>query len=121
MNPYLIEADDDNYVGVMDVPAELFIEGQPTSETWLSAHYSSVNNFKAGIWIGQPGQINVPAYPVDEIFTIIAGRIELVSNDQSHLIVEAGQSCVVPKGWQGVWHTVQKTTKYYVTFDALAQ
>lgn len=117
MPPILVEATDATYSGPMTIPEHLFAEGSPTAEVWTSGDREAISSMKFGIWRGQPGKVNVPGYPTDEVFTVIRGRIELTNEDGSTLAVGAGQCCMVTKGWVGVWHTVEQTEKSYVTFE----
>lgn len=114
----LIQASAATYRGQQPIPRELFAAGEPTAEVWLSAQFSQVRELKTGVWVGQPGAINVPAYPSDEVFTVISGAIELAPANGPALRIGAGESCLIRRGWSGVWRTLEPTRKCYVTFDA---
>ena len=54
-------------------------------------------------------------YPVDEVFTVLSGRIHVTNEDGSIVSVAPGQSCLLRKGWTGLFHTVEQTRKCFVT------
>ena len=117
MHPILVRDSGETFQGRQPVPPELFIEGEPTADTWLSESFAEARGLKIGIWVGQPGAIRVPAYPSDELFTVLSGAIALESTDGTTLQVGPGESCIVRKGWAGTWRTLAVTRKCYVVFN----
>lgn len=111
---FRITETDENYQGAQPVPEELFIEGRPEAETWESLKIGVSGDLRAGVWVGQPGRINVPFYPSDEIFTVISGGVSLHDAAGSRLDIGPGESCFVPKGWVGIWETRGITRKYFM-------
>ena len=49
------------------------------------------------------------SYPVDEVFTVLSGKIDVTNEDGSVVNVGPGQSCLLRKGWTGLFHTVEQT------------
>ena len=73
-----------------------------------------------GQWVGQPGELIVRPRPHHEMFTVITGLIELEADDGTVTRVTAGQAGFIPKGWSGVWRTIEETQKSYMLLRAYA-
>ena len=117
MNAVLIEATEENFVRESVPPAEAVADGDPRSKTWLAENFNSGSSVSTGIWAAEPGTLKVKSYPVDEVFTVISGKIEVTNEDGSAFQVNPGQSCLLRKGWSGLFRTVEKTRKCFVTVD----
>lgn len=115
MNIDLIQESSSRHEGVTQFPAEIVVEGTPTAETWVTDQFPAEGVVQTGIWVGEPGKINVPYYPTDEVFTVITGKIEITNEDGSVVTVNPGESGRIRKGWKGIWNVVEKTRKCYVT------
>jgi len=72
--------------------------------------------FASGIWIGEPGDIPIKEYPVDEFCYLSEGEVLLVSADGQKTRFAAGDSFVVPAGFSGVWQTLRRTTKRFAFY-----
>ena len=59
------------------------------------------------------------SYPVDEVFTILAGEIEVSNEDGSVVHVRLGESGLLRKEWTGLFRTVESTRKCFVIVEAL--
>ncbi len=117
MNAILIHEEESTHQGTREMPSEMVSEGNPKAETWVSASFPAAKTVQTGIWIGEPGKLNVPYYPHDEIFTVLSGKIEMTNEDGSKVIVGPGESGLLRKGWKGVWHTVERTRKCFTTSE----
>lgn len=115
MNAVLLETNDDNFSGESIVPPKLVKAGDPRSKAWTVESFASGPNVATGIWEGEPGIIDIQGYPFDEVFTVLTGKIEVTNEDGSQFTVEPGQTCVLRKGWKGLFHTVEPTRKVFVT------
>lgn len=60
-----------------------------------------------------------PGYPVEEFLYFLSGSVKLTSSDGSSMVVHAGESVTIPKGWTGVFET-KGYTKIYVVYDPSA-
>lgn len=118
MNTVLIDETTGKHAGITKMPEEIVSAGKPDSELWVSGEFPAEGVVKTGIWVGEPGKINVPYYPTDEVFTVISGRIEMTNEDGTVVSVNPGESGLIRKGWKGVWHTVEQTRKCYVTIGS---
>lgn len=115
MNAQLIEETDDNFSGEAVPPPQIVEAGNPISRTWTAASFSAGQSISTGIWSAEPGILKVKSYPVDEVFTVLSGRIDVTNEDGSVISVGPGQSCLLRKGWTGLFHTVEQTRKCFVT------
>ena len=115
MNAVLIEESDDSFLRESAPPAELVVNGDPRSKTWIVENFDCRGSVSAGIWSAEPGTLKVKSYPVDEVFTVLSGRIEVTNEDGSVVRVAPGQSCLLRKGWSGLFRTVEQTRKCFVT------
>ncbi len=115
MNAILVEKTEDNFAREFVPPAEQVAAGDPRSKTWVAASFSAGGSVSTGIWSADPGILKVSSYPVDEVFTVMTGKIEVTNEDGSVIHVGPGQSCLLRKGWSGLFHTVEHTTKCFVT------
>ena len=117
MNAALIEETDENFLRESIPPAEMVAEGDPRSKTWVAKNFESGGSVSTGIWTSEPGTLKVTSYPVDEVFTVLSGKIEATNEDGSVVHVGPGQSCLLRKGWSGLFRTVERTRKCFVTVD----
>ncbi|KRC61210.1 hypothetical protein ASE14_09800 [Agromyces sp. Root81] len=112
--PVLIEASAYPHRNAAEMPEDLVLSGRPTADVWAPPPLVGARAVTFGVWLGQPGSVACHGYPHDEVFVVAEGLIRLESLDGTSLDVEPGQSCFVPRGWRGVWHTVSPTRKTYV-------
>ena len=117
MNAMLVEDTQENFFRESVPPAEIVEEGDPRSKTWVAANFSAGGSVSTGIWSAEPGTLKVASYPVDEVFTVLSGKIEVTNEDGSVIHVGPGQSCLLRKGWTGLFRTVEQTKKCFVTVD----
>jgi hypothetical protein len=115
MNITRIHETNSRNAGITEFPKEITLEGKPSAETWIADEFAAVGTVQTGIWVGEPGKIDVPYYPTDEIFTVTSGKIEVTNEDGSIVTIGPGETGRIRKGWKGVWHVIEKTRKYYVT------
>lgn len=103
--------------GEMKLPPELIAGGDPVVETFLTSEFPTEGNFQAGIWVGKPGKIKIQDYPSDEVFTVIEGRIDMINEDGSVVVLKAGESGLMRKGWNGIFHVVEPTRKCFASVE----
>ncbi len=115
MNALLVEATDDNFSYESVPPAKIVEAGNPVSRTWTAAKITTGTQVSTGIWEADPGILKVKSYPVDEVFTVITGKIDVTNEDGTVISVGPGQSCLLHKGWSGLFHVVEPTRKCFVT------
>jgi len=118
MNAVLIEETEENFARESIPPAELIADGDPRSKTWVAESFTSGSSVSTGIWTSEAGTLIVKSYPVDEVFTVLSGKIEVSNEDGSVVHVEPGQSCLLRKGWSGLFRTAEPTRKCFITIDS---
>lgn len=114
-NAIAINEETGSHQGVNQLPDKLVAGGNPVSESWVSSEFPAEGKVKTGIWTAQAGKIKIRSYPVDEVFTVISGKIEMINDDGSSVVVRPGESGLMRKGWKGIFHIVEPTRKCFVT------
>ncbi len=97
------------------VASERLIEGAPM-QTVANAYSDGGNRFHCGVWEGDVGAWRV-AYTEHEFCHLLAGRIRLRGDDGSEATVAAGDSFVVPAGFEGVWEVLEPARKLYAVYE----
>jgi uncharacterized protein len=96
------------------VAADRLVAGQPIAK--VRNDYSAADgHFDAGVWESSPGRWRV-RYTEHEVCVLLAGRVRLLAPDGAVAEFAAGDSFVVPAGFEGEWETVETTRKLYVIY-----
>lgn len=117
LNAIAISEATGEHQGVVELPAKIVAGGNPVSESWVSHEFAAAGKAKAGIWVGQKGQIKIRSYPSSEIFTVISGKIQMINEDGSVVVVNPGETGFMPKGWKGVFDIVETAKKSFVAIS----
>ncbi|GAB2862943.1 cupin domain-containing protein [Lentzea nigeriaca] len=89
--------------------------GPTWSETeWRSFGSETGNRWFGGAWEGEPGTLDLPAYPYDELCVMLAGRVALTDEQGGRRVFEAGEAFFVPRGFRGRWETLEPSRKIFV-------
>lgn len=97
------------------LPAEKLIEGNPKQFLWN--HYSSDDGaFFSGYWQSEVGKWRV-SYSEEEYCQIVKGESIVTDKDGNEQVVKAGDSFVIPSGFEGTWEVVEETKKIYVIYE----
>lgn len=115
MNIIPIKEEYATHAGTAEFPKKMIIEGNPVYDTWVSAEFAAEGAVKTGIWVSEPGKIDIRGYPTDEFFTVVSGKVEVTNDDGSVVVFNPGDSGLIRKGWIGVWHSVGKVSKCFVS------
>lgn len=67
----------------------------------------------SGFWASKPAKAAVN-YTEDEFCYILEGRVRLTDAAGATEEYKAGDAFVIPKGFKGLWETVEAVKKYYV-------
>jgi uncharacterized cupin superfamily protein len=95
--------------------AAKILDGDPVQTVWN--HYEdATGQLSAGVWQGEPGRWRV-RYTEHEFCHLLEGEVTLIDSAGEKRIFSAGASFVIPAGFEGVWETVERTRKLYVTFE----
>lgn len=111
--PSLLDWTDPSVREFDEPPADVVVGGRPTAEVWAPPPFVGLRDVSFGVWVGQPGSMRSDAYPYDEVFVVVDGSVRLESVDGTSLDVRSGETCFLPQGWQGIWHTLTPTRKTY--------
>ncbi|WP_025809889.1 cupin domain-containing protein [Pseudomonas chlororaphis] len=91
------------------------------SENWYEAEYRSFTNQSGslfgGSWIGEPGELVLESYPYNEICVMVFGHVALVDAQGGRKDFRGGDSFFVPKGFSGLWLTLQPSTKIFIAVE----
>ncbi len=68
-------------------------------------------------WTGEPGEVGLPVWPYDEVCVLVEGRVAIRAADGSRREFGAGEAFVVPRGFSGVWETLEPTRKVFVAIE----
>lgn len=100
------------------IASERLIAGSPL-QTVANAYSDIGNAFHCGVWEGGVGAWRV-AYTEHEFCHLLAGRVCLRGNDGSETTVVAGDSFVIPAGFEGVWEVLESARKLYAVYEPQA-
>jgi uncharacterized cupin superfamily protein len=118
--PMLLTQANLTYSGRREPPAAIVSSGQPDAEVWSENLREASSDLRYGYWVGQIGAMAVSAYPSDEYFTVLEGRVALECRDGHRVEAGPGETVLVRKGWQGSWHTLEVTRKFFVILEPAA-
>lgn len=93
------------------IAEEKRVSGTP-STGFSAAHDDAAAGFWSGVWASDAGAWRV-AYDEVELCVILEGRVRLISDDGSSETYAAGDAFVVPRGFSGVWETLEPCRKIY--------
>ncbi len=93
---------------------ERLVRGNPERRTW-NLYTDPSDTVYAGIWACEPGawRIECPAGQ-DEFCHLLEGRMRLSDGSGDAREFQAGDSFVLPGGFEGIWETLEPLRKHYV-------
>lgn len=97
------------------VAAERLVTGQPQQAVG-NAYSTQDDRFHCGVWEGGVGAWRVQ-YTEHEFCHLLSGRVRLHGDDGSEVLLEAGQSFVVPAGFTGLWEVLETARKLYAIYE----
>ncbi len=97
------------------VASERLIAGTPM-QTVANAYSDAGNAFHCGIWEGEVGAWRV-AYTEHEFCHLLAGEVRLRGDDGSETMLVAGDSFVIPAGFEGTWEVIEPARKLYAVYE----
>lgn len=93
------------------VAAERLISGAPTTGL-RPAHDDAAAGFWSGVWGSDVGAWRV-AYDEIELCVILEGRARLTEDGGAARDFGPGDAFVIPRGFVGVWETLEPVRKIY--------
>ncbi len=96
---------------------ERLIRGNPQRTTWN--HYTSNSGeVFAGVWACEAGSWQIEMGPTeDEFFFVTQGRCRLIDAAGVAVEVKAGESLVIPAGFNGVFDVLEPMQKHYMIVE----
>ena len=98
--------------------ADKIIAGDP-SQGVANLFSDASGQFHCGIWEAEPAHWRV-SYSEYEYCHMLEGRIRIREDGGAETLVSAGDSFVVPAGFNGTWQVLEKARKVYVIFEPKA-
>jgi uncharacterized cupin superfamily protein len=86
-----------------------------TDESSIPFYDAGDGSVSAGIWECAPCKLEILAYPVNEMMTIISGALTITHADGSAETFEPGEVVFVAKGSKMTWEITERLRKYYMT------
>ena len=100
------------------VASERLVSGTPL-QVVANAYSDAGNAFHCGVWEGDVGAWRV-SYSEHEFCHLLSGRLRLRGDDGSETELVAGDSFVVPAGFEGVWEVLEPARKLYAVYEPRA-
>ena len=98
------------------VAGDKLLAGNPPQTLWL--HYTDpTRQFFAGVWRSEPGKWRI-SYTEEEYCHVTEGVSVITDAEGRATTVTAGESFVIPRGFNGTWEVVETTTKRFVIYEA---
>ena len=91
------------------------VTGTP-AQSVANAYSDPTGAFHCGLWEGGTGAWRV-SYSEHEFCHLLAGRVRLTGDDGSETELSAGDSFVVPAGFEGVWEVLEPARKLYAVYE----
>ena len=66
-------------------------------------HNFHTGNIMVSVYEAEPGKVRIDGSVYDEFITILEGRLILTPDSGGEYEYKAGESLIVPKGYQGEW------------------
>ncbi len=100
------------------VASERLVAGTPM-QTVANAYSDESDAFHCGVWEGEVGAWRV-AYTEHEFCHLLAGQVRLRGDDGSETTLVAGDSFVIPAGFEGIWEVLEPARKLYAVYEPRA-
>lgn len=84
-----------------------------------SFYRSADGQIDVGVWQGSAGRVAIAAYPSDELWHIVSGKVDFVSETGEAQSFGVGDCFVLPKGYSGTAEFSDGFRKVYAMFPAL--
>lgn len=93
---------------------ERLVRGDPSRTTW--EHYANPSGeVSCGVWACEVGAWRIAFDETsDEYFHVLEGRIRITDDEGNACEFGAGEACVIPAGFTGVFEVLEPVKKHYV-------
>lgn len=76
---------------------------------------SSAAEAEVGVWECTPGTFTARRDGYTEICQFLSGRVTVETTGGPSVTLSAGDTLVMPAGWEGTWHVHETVRKTYIT------
>ncbi|MBJ7499586.1 MAG: DUF861 domain-containing protein [Sphingopyxis sp.] len=94
-------------------------EGSVVQGGARSFYRSADGRIDVGVWQGSAGRVTIAAYPSDELWHIVSGKVDFVSKTGEAQSFGVGDCFVLPKGYSGTAEFSDDFRKVYAMSPAL--
>ena len=110
-------------VSLKDVKGEVgkpenILTGNPITEL-KNMYTDKTEQFFSGEWTSSPGSWKFVQHG-EEFCKILKGKVKLTNEKGSKTYI-AGDSFVIPDGFEGIWETVEELEKIYVSWSPISK
>lgn len=102
-------------ISVSTPPADRLLAGSPAQKT-SNVFADAGGKFFAGVWESAPGKWRV-SYSENEFCHVTAGRIRITDKAGDRREFGAGDTFVIPAGFEGTWEVLEAARKLYVIYE----
>ena len=74
-------------------------------------------DLKVGVWRCAPCKWVVDFHAENEVMLMLSGRLRITDSEGSAKELSKGDVFFIPRGWSGVWETLETMEKMYVIID----
>ena len=68
----------------------------------------------SGVWECAPSRVEIDAYPVHEMMTVISGSVTVTNDGEAPQTFNVGDTFMIPKGTKCVWEITQTPRKFFM-------
>ncbi len=98
-------------------PSELLVKGNP-KQILESYFVSDDGRFRTGIWSGERGAYRLEfGATKHEFFLVLDGHVRVTPDGGPASDYRAGEACVIPAGFRGVFEIVERARKHYAIYE----
>ncbi|MET0656291.1 MAG: cupin domain-containing protein [Pseudoxanthomonas sp.] len=97
------------------VASDRLVAGTPMQAV-ANAYSDAGNAFHCGVWEGGTGAWRV-SYSEHEFCHLLTGRVRLTGDDGCAITLQAGDSFVIPAGFEGLWEVLEPARKLYAVYE----
>lgn len=87
---------------------------EDTHETTTPFYRADDGSVSAGLWECAPCKVEIDAYPVNEMMTIISGSVTITNGDGVAETFGPGEVVFATKGARMTWHVTERLKKYFM-------
>ena len=97
------------------IAIERLVAGMP-AQSVANGYSDPGDAFHCGVWEGGVGAWRV-SYSEHEFCHLLAGCVRLLGDDGCDITLRAGDSFVIPAGFEGVWEVLEPARKLYAVYE----